>query len=696
MWQEAKKHEKLIRGIMIDYKQRAERRKGFYDKIKKDPAEFLQVWGIQSKIHIDASLAQAADNPSIMTKWNGDENTLIDRFDARSHLDYLPEYKESKEQETFTDEDRMLNYERYRTLVQNEAVGITESQCLKQIEIDEKHGNTASNQTEKKSKEPKAQIGYVYQDSTPNYIHPHAVGNKSPGSDASDHAENDEDLDLALEIEKLTAEHKVILNKCAINYGMDYGDYIRMLVLDKEEKEKIKMNKLLEAEKAQYSGRKSRRERRIVKERLRKERGDISPLSYVIAKSPEKENNSSRSQSRSRSNSSSRSKKKSRFRSRSPSESKKNAVHFITSFGGDDHDEDAKHSSANKLSALKSLVKSKPAEKLIETKMLNLKRLKQNASHLPRYSRSPSKSPETSNNKTNDIVFRKSHMKNESKPKSMDISTDSSNETSDEEEALKKYLKRRESRKQVLDVREDEKLNEASNDTNVNVESFNAVETSSSCNNISNDSGGLATKFRSAEEFKSYQEKLKKKMQKQINSQLKKDKEIEKDKRKKEIEERREREAELNYLSEKMRLRRLRERKKKRDEEGDCSTSDSSSSNRSSPRRSRSTQARTRHRSRSKSISRSPARKSVQKASRSPSTSRRRYAKSNSSSRSRSRTRKPRRTSRSNSRARSSRQKTLSRSNSRRRKVDRKSSSSSSSTSSSTSSSSSSSTSSSD
>ena len=105
----------------------------------------------------------------------------------------------------------------------------------------------------KQWREPKAQIGYVYQDSTPNYIHPHTAGNKSPGSDASDHAENDEDLDLALEIEKLTAEHKVILNKCATNYGMDYGDYIRMLVMDKEEKEKIKLNKLLEAEKAQYS-----------------------------------------------------------------------------------------------------------------------------------------------------------------------------------------------------------------------------------------------------------------------------------------------------------------------------------------------------------------------------------------------------------------------------------------------------------
>lgn len=33
MWFEARKQEKLIRGMMVDYKRRAERRKGFYDKI---------------------------------------------------------------------------------------------------------------------------------------------------------------------------------------------------------------------------------------------------------------------------------------------------------------------------------------------------------------------------------------------------------------------------------------------------------------------------------------------------------------------------------------------------------------------------------------------------------------------------------------------------------------------------------------
>ena len=33
MWQEARKQEKKIRGLMVDYKKRAERRREFYEKI---------------------------------------------------------------------------------------------------------------------------------------------------------------------------------------------------------------------------------------------------------------------------------------------------------------------------------------------------------------------------------------------------------------------------------------------------------------------------------------------------------------------------------------------------------------------------------------------------------------------------------------------------------------------------------------
>ena len=75
---------------------------------------------------------------------------------------------------------------------------------------------------------------------------------KSPTlEDLSD--ESDEDLDLAVDIKKLTAEHEAILNKYGDKYGMENNEYMRMLNLDHDEKEAIKKNKLLEAEKAQYS-----------------------------------------------------------------------------------------------------------------------------------------------------------------------------------------------------------------------------------------------------------------------------------------------------------------------------------------------------------------------------------------------------------------------------------------------------------
>ena len=54
-------------------------------------------------------------------------------------------------------------------------------------------------------------------------------------------------------MKKLTADNKVILNKCATNYGLEFGDFIRISILENEEKEQIKKNKILEAEKAQFS-----------------------------------------------------------------------------------------------------------------------------------------------------------------------------------------------------------------------------------------------------------------------------------------------------------------------------------------------------------------------------------------------------------------------------------------------------------
>lgn len=52
---------------------------------------------------------------------------------------------------------------------------------------------------------------------------------------------------------RLTSEEKVILNKKATDFGLEFGDYVKMLLLDNEERENLKRNKELELEKSQYS-----------------------------------------------------------------------------------------------------------------------------------------------------------------------------------------------------------------------------------------------------------------------------------------------------------------------------------------------------------------------------------------------------------------------------------------------------------
>ena len=62
--------------------------------------------------------------------WQGDSSVSIDRFDARAHLDRLPDVKSSDvqrekepEEECTPEEDVALNYERYRILIQNDLAG---------------------------------------------------------------------------------------------------------------------------------------------------------------------------------------------------------------------------------------------------------------------------------------------------------------------------------------------------------------------------------------------------------------------------------------------------------------------------------------------------------------------------------------------------------------------------------------------
>ncbi|XP_005412542.1 PREDICTED: CLK4-associating serine/arginine rich protein isoform X1 [Chinchilla lanigera] len=338
MWHEARKHERKLRGMMVDYKKRAERRREYYEKIKKDPAQFLQVHGRACKVHLDSAVALAAESPVNMMPWQGDTSNMIDRFDVRAHLDHIPDYTPplltaiSPEQES---DERKCNYERYRGLVQNDFAGISEEQCLYQIYIDELYGGLQrpSEDEKKKLAEKKASIGYTYEDSTVAEVEKVAEKPEEEESPAEEESNSDEDevipdIDVEVDVDELNQEQVADLNKQATTYGMADGDFVRMLRKDKEEAEAIKHAKALEEEKAMYSGRRSRRQRREFREKRLRGR-KISPPSYARRDSPTYD-----PYKRSPSESTS----ESRSRSRSPSPGREEKITFITSFGGSDEE----------------------------------------------------------------------------------------------------------------------------------------------------------------------------------------------------------------------------------------------------------------------------------------------------------------------------------------------------------------------
>ena len=86
----------------------------------------------------------------------------------------------------------------------------------------------------------KAEIGFVYDDGSIVSSSKKSTANDSDDDDDDD----DDDLDIEIDISQLTSENKASLNKVATHYGMAFGDFARMLILDREEMQAIRENKL--------------------------------------------------------------------------------------------------------------------------------------------------------------------------------------------------------------------------------------------------------------------------------------------------------------------------------------------------------------------------------------------------------------------------------------------------------------------
>uniref|UniRef100_A0A182J0X2 Suppressor of white apricot N-terminal domain-containing protein n=1 Tax=Anopheles atroparvus TaxID=41427 RepID=A0A182J0X2_ANOAO len=331
MWHEARKQEKKIRGMLVDYRKRAERRQDFYERI-------------------------------------GQKENLIDRFDVRAHLDYIPpvprtDPEQAEQQEEDVDE-RAMNYERYRVLAQNEFLGVVEEKYLHQLYLEEQFGVNAQVEAEtkaasaasKKKSSAGAAIGYTYEEtetvaggsglaaagggSAPMVPFVQSITAIEKSSEASsavvsgqgaassssarfdecmkDESDSDLDMDVSIDINKIGNTQAHELNTCGRQYGMKSNDFYSFLTKDADEADALRMAREEEQEKIMFSGRKSRRERRAQRERKFAGR-PLSPPSYaakeeLVPRTFVETNDSSRS----------------------PSPVNSGKITYITSFGGED------------------------------------------------------------------------------------------------------------------------------------------------------------------------------------------------------------------------------------------------------------------------------------------------------------------------------------------------------------------------
>lgn len=124
------------------------------------------------------------------------------------------------------------------------------------------------------AKKNKAAIGFTYEDSTdpiqpPPPLPPTNNKNSEKDSNIQNETDSDDedefDLDTVINFSALSREQIQELNSLGKNYFLGREDFIKYLEAEVEEQESAKNARQEEDEKSAFSGRKSRKERRILK-----------------------------------------------------------------------------------------------------------------------------------------------------------------------------------------------------------------------------------------------------------------------------------------------------------------------------------------------------------------------------------------------------------------------------------------------
>lgn len=89
-----------------------------------------------------------------------------------------------------------------------------------------------------------------------------------PESDPSDSdTDSEPDFDLNVDVMALGTEDQEQLNSIGLGYELGRKDFVKMLARDVEEAEELRMQREKEAAKSTLTGKKSRRERKLLKVR---------------------------------------------------------------------------------------------------------------------------------------------------------------------------------------------------------------------------------------------------------------------------------------------------------------------------------------------------------------------------------------------------------------------------------------------
>ncbi|KAI6218147.1 DRY-EERY domain-containing protein [Aphelenchoides fujianensis] len=259
MWHEARKQDKLLRSRMVDSAKRSERRRAYYESVRMDPEQFMQLHGRRSQIHVDASIAQAAEATNILRKWQGNPEILIDRFDARSHLDAIPDAVGKRDELSGKEEieEILCDFERYRILILNEFAHIDEQQHLKQIAAKEfwpatgrlAHGNHRG-ELEKKKKlaKERAAIGFAYGDS--EVVPGSSVGDDSESDSGDDFEEDVGEYDSKMDFRSMSLEKRAELERVSEKFGRLQLGFYELLKID--QKEQAESAEIREIDKAKH------------------------------------------------------------------------------------------------------------------------------------------------------------------------------------------------------------------------------------------------------------------------------------------------------------------------------------------------------------------------------------------------------------------------------------------------------------